>query len=157
DSRGLVSAGNKMVHFWDLKNGKFRHAVQAENIQTVAVSADCRLAMTGEFDVDDPLKFWDLNSGQQLNQLHPHWPNCPRVDTVAMTRNGRSAFSSSEWDNRIFIFDPETGFECGVLTTPAGVHSIALTADDRKLASHSGGRLQIWDVKTGQLLQSIEG
>ncbi len=157
DSRGLVSAGNKMLHLWNLKTGTLRHAVQAENIQTVAVSADCRFAMTGEYDVENPLKFWDLKAGKLLSQLHPHWPNGPRVDNVAMTRNGRYAFSSSEWDNRIFVFHPETGHEYGVLTTPAGVHSIALTGDDRKLASHSGGRLQIWDVKTGRLGKSIEG
>jgi WD40 repeat protein len=157
DSHSLVSVGHQMLHLWDLKTGQLRHAIKTDNIQTVAVSSDCRIAITGEFEVENPLKFWHLESGRLLAELHPHWPNGPRVDDVAMTKNGKYAFSSSTWDNRIFVYNPETASEYGHLRTPGGVDAIAPTGDDRKLASLSGGRLQIWDVETGRQLRSIEG
>ena len=154
NSELLVSVGHKVMHLWDLKSGALQQASTAENIQTIAISGDCRLAATGAFDVENPLTFWNLATGEKLVELSPHGP---RVDDVAITRDGRYAFSASVWDNRIFAFHPETGAELGYLTARSGIHALALTSDDRRLVSLSGGYLQVWDASNGRELNCLEG
>ncbi|HWQ11222.1 MAG TPA: zinc-ribbon domain-containing protein [Roseiflexaceae bacterium] len=169
DGRKAVTVGFEALKLWDLSTGQLLQALQTDNIQTVAVDAECRLALTGSFDVERPLQFWDLERGKQLAAIHPHWPRGPRVDYVAITADGEYGFSASEWDNRIFVYGPSdlsdiSFFEWSWdhdmwrhLRARSGVNAMCLTAHDRRLISLSGGVLQVWDIESNREVKAIGG
>ena len=72
-------------------------------VNSVAVSADGRLALSGS--ADRTVKVWDLTSGQELRTLAGH---ADGVNSVAVSADGRLALSGSD-DRTVKVWDLETG------------------------------------------------
>src|SRR5207248_7676156 len=79
--------------------------------------------------LDNTLKVWDLESGQELRTLAGH---SSIVYGVAVTADGRRAVSASE-DKTLKVWDLESGQELRTLAgDSASVSGVAVTADGRR-------------------------
>ena len=78
------------------------------------------------------------------------------VRAVAMTPNGRCAFSASE-DCTLKVWDLETGHETHTLSGHEDhVCAVAVSPDGRRAVSVSEDRaLKVWDLETWQVLAAI--
>ena len=80
-------------------------AGHAYRVNSVAVSADGRLALSGSSD--STVKVWDLRSGQELRTLAGH---AYGVNSVAVSADGRLALSGSG-DSPVKVWDLTSGQE----------------------------------------------
>jgi len=124
-------------------------------VNSVALHADGRRAVSAGGILDNTLKVWDLETGECLRTLEGHtdW-----AQSVALHTDGRRAVSASH-DNTLKLWDMETG-DC--LRTLEGhtddVDSVALHVDGRRAVSVSrDNTLKVWDLETGDCLRTIKG
>jgi WD40 repeat protein len=81
-----------------------------------------------------------------------------RVTAVAVTPDGRHAFSSAD-DGRLRLYDLQTGqVRLNFSDNRRRVRALAVTPDGRCGISNSGaGTLELWDIQTGQFLRTFAG
>ena len=107
-------------------------AGHAGEVNSVAVSADGRLALSASYD--RTVKVWDLTSGQELRTLAGH---AGGVNSVAVSADGRLALSASA-DRTVKVWDLTSGQELRTLAGHArAVNSVAVSADGRLALSGS--------------------
>jgi len=97
-----------------------------------------------------PLRVWDVNSGECLRTLEGH---TEPVESVALTPDGNRVVSASD-DDTLRVWDVNSG-EC--LRTLEGhtepVQSVALTPDGNLAVSASlDNTLRVWDLETGKMI-----
>ena len=128
-------------------------AGHTDQVSSVAVSADGRLALSGSDD--RTVKVWDLTSGQERRTLAGH---AHEVRSVAVSADGRLALSAS-YDRTVKVWDLTSGQERRTLAGHArAVNSAAVSADGRLALSASYDRtVRVWDLTSGQERRTLAG
>lgn len=122
----------------------------AEKINSVALSANGRYALTGSNDYT--ALFWDTKTAQVIQRyIHP-----TRVTKVALDPNAKYAFSAGS--QRVSaIWELTTGKEISRLdySSRSRIFSaVSFSSDGKQLYTGSPGRLlNRWDVSTGKKLE----
>ena len=124
-----------------------------DRVETVAVTADGRRAVSGS--VDNTLRVWDLDTGACTAVLEGHQGE---VMGVTVTTDGRRAVSGSA-DRTVRVWDLDTGACTAVFARHGGaVAGVAVTTDGRRAVSGSADRtLRVWDLDTGACTAVLEG
>ncbi len=145
--------GGKTLKVWNLGSGEaLLLKGHTKSVQTVAISPDSRLAVSGSWD--NTLKVWDLESGEELRTLSGH---SNVVHTVAISPDGRLAVSGS-YDSTLKVWDLDSGRELRTLSGHSGgVHAVAISPDGRLAVSGSGDKtLKVWDLGLATLAETGE-
>jgi serine/threonine protein kinase len=105
--------------------------------------------------LDDTVKIWNLNTGEELLTLTGHTRG---VNTVAISPNGRFVVSGSD-DYTVKIWNFLNG---ALLKTLSGhsrdVTAVDISSDGRILATGCEDRtVRLWDLNTGSLLKALPG
>jgi WD40 repeat protein len=116
--------------------------------------------------VPHPLKVWEVATRQQLRLLNGHTGYCV---SLGFSRDGAMLASSSH-DGRVILWSTETWEAVRTLENPdrgsqansqAGrrfVDDAAFSPDGKTLAMASrAGNVQLWNVATGELLDTLKG
>lgn len=127
------------------------------SVNSVAVSADNRTALTGSFDGTSV--YWDMETGEELTRFVTSDRMPIRSVTFSPTDSG-VAFAGL-WDWSIVMWDTSTGEEIqrfGGIRTGVGHHgvvnSIVISRDGKFLLSGSNdGTLLLWDLETSEIVR----
>jgi len=124
-----------------------------KEVQSVALSADGRWALSGSWD--NALRLWEVSSGKCLRTFEGHTKS---VNSVALSADGRWALSGSQ-DNTLRLWEVSSG-KC--LRTFEGhtdwVSSVVLSADGRwALSGGQDNTLRLWEVSSGKCVRTFEG
>lgn len=121
-------------------------AGHTETVRSVALSGDGRLALSG----GESLTIWDVTSGALLKQ---HLVHGGQVNAIV---TGPELAFSGGYD-RILGWDLKTGRSVVTLRVPSGVSALAISPDGRWLASGGGMRVQLWNLKRGEVERTFDG
>lgn len=129
-------------------------------VSAVSFTADGQRLVSGSWD--KAVKFWDVNSGQQLGALGGE---NKEIEALAVSPDGRWVAAENP-RNTVILWDTTTGREVHTLPghRPPGpsatnwVYSIAFSPDGRWLASGVDDKtVRLWDVATGRALRDLGG
>ncbi len=174
DGPRAVSVSNQQhrLHLWAVTETKLlaplcKIALDDESIETVALSADTRMAITAG---KKSVCVWDLQTKKLRHRLTGH--TLPAIRAV-FSPDGKLA-ASGGMDRTIRLWDVETGKELRVLNGPTSVVvALAFDRNSRRLLSGASARrdvefdkhnpvvdrrpLRLWDTKTSQEITFVKG
>ena len=121
-------------------------------ITAVALSLDCRVAVSGSRDTT--IRLWDLETGREKATLRGH---TDRVTTVAMSADGNTIVSGS-YDRTVRVWDLERG-KVRILTGHTdAVNAVALTPDGKMAVSCARDKsIRVWNLETGRETRTLAG
>ncbi|MBE9066057.1 AAA family ATPase [Leptolyngbya cf. ectocarpi LEGE 11479] len=153
----LLAAGdtNGEIHIWNATNGQEILSRKGHTgwIWSVAFSPKGRQLASGA--EDQTIKIWDVTTGQLITTLMGH---NKRVSTVVWHPDGQQLMSGSE-DSTVKVWDWATSTCVKTLTHETGIDPIALSADEKMLASGSpvANSIYLWDVEHSDCVSRLEG
>jgi WD40 repeat protein len=92
------------------------------------------------------LVVWDLDSGRELRTLGG---DEKRIKCVAITPDGHWAVSSSD-EEIMKVWDVSSGAVMAVFRGQDGIHSVAISANGRRMISCGNSELRAWDLALGE-------
>jgi WD40 repeat protein len=157
-----VSASrDRTLAVWDLAGGPpVRRMPHADWVQSVAVSPDGRLAVSGSGDFARqqsqafPVKLWDLDAAAELHAFPGH---SNIVHAVALSPDGRTAVTGGR-DMMVKLWDVPGRRELRTLVGHGNfVYGVTFLADGRAvLSAGEDGTVRVWDVQDGTELHAFE-
>jgi WD40 repeat protein len=139
DGTTVISADHDgTVKVFDIASGKLLRSLERHEypVLAVALSLDGKRAASGA--MDGGLKIWDLATGKQLCSI-PGYQR--KVAAVALNLDGSLAASGGA-DMTVKLWDVATGKLVAAFTADAGVGTVALAANGRRIfAGDTLGRL----------------
>jgi len=122
-------------------------------VWSVSFSPDGKRIVSGS--VDDTLKVWDVETGQELLTLKGH---SDYVMSVSFSPDGKRIVSGSG-DNTLKVWDVETGERMLTLEGHSDyVMSVSFSPDGKRIVSGSyDDTLKVWNAETGQELLTLKG
>jgi WD40 repeat protein len=134
------------ITLWDVMTG--REVMQLDGhddwVWSVAFSPDGKHLASG--GGDGRVVVWDVRTARRMQELRGRRGSS--VLSVAFTPDGREVVSGG-LDDHVHVWDLSTGVERLYLQADSDVFSIAVSADDTRLASNTG---EVWDLRTGRVL-----
>ncbi len=138
------------IDLWDANTGSLRTSIGGAYGGTAVFPGNAsRLATPSR----DGLRFWDVDSWEQVGETARGW----RSSSIVFTSDG-SPLATVNRDHTIRFQDPATGDLEHVLQA-GRIAAAALSPDDRWLVSSGmdpDPYLRIWDVRTKELVARIE-
>jgi WD40 repeat protein/serine/threonine protein kinase len=125
----------------------------AARINTIALTADTRLALTGSDD--KTLGLWKLEDGSCVRVFQGHEDG---VNSVAISLDAENAISGSS-DGAVRLWKVRTGDCLGVLSGHTSeVNSVTFSPDARQALSCSNDHtIRVWDVTQKKCLRVLKG
>jgi WD40 repeat protein len=156
DGNWLVTGSHDdTARVWDAHNGKELRSLNGHTarVLSVAWNPDGRRVATGS--EDRSVKVWDALAGRELLTLLGH---IDRVWGVTWCQDGKklAAVASGRHEHTAVVWDVATGLR--LLTLPlSSAFSVACSPDGQRLATGSGSQALVWDVRSGQKLNTFAG
>jgi WD40 repeat protein/serine/threonine protein kinase len=157
DGKELASLGKDGVRMWQVAAGSGPGVLRGhENyVYPVACSPDSRLIASGGWD--DAIRLWNAHSGEPVATLRGHgaW-----IADLAFTPDGKKLCSLAN-DGTLRIWDVTDRrlvrtLRQKTIVSPALVHKIAIHPNGRLVAAGGGGKVQFWDLATGDELADLQ-
>ncbi|MBD1888925.1 WD40 repeat domain-containing protein [Coleofasciculus sp. FACHB-SPT9] len=157
------------LKLWNLKTGKLLRTLNEKIYAAgvVAITPDTQTLVTVDRkaqDNDKTIKVWNLKTNKLLRTLNGH---SQPVNHLEISADGQTLVSASN-DKKVLVWNLKTGKRLQTInpqSTP--IRSIALSPNSQILATGGGEyvdqntstdtSIQLWDIKTGKLLGTLEG
>jgi WD40 repeat protein len=152
EGRRLASASwDKSVKLWDVETGQETLALRGHAGPVTSVSFSPNGRRLASASQDQTVKVWDVQTGQEILSLRQSTP----VASVSFSPDGQHLAGACS--NTVKLWDAQTGRETITLSGRMSVvHSISFSPDGRRLAcGFQGSSPKIWDIRTGQVVLSL--
>ncbi|HEV7858197.1 MAG TPA: TonB family protein [Pyrinomonadaceae bacterium] len=139
------------IIFWNAATGEATRMIERVSpiVYSVAFSPNGKILAAG--CLGGVLKIYDAGTGQELRTL-----NGPDADVEALAFSPDGKTLASGYDlGTIKLWDAASGAELRTFKSVASVTSIAISRDNKILAS-AGGATILWDMQTGQELRVLK-
>lgn len=147
----VVSAHDSSVTRWNMASMKPMQTYrQKAMVSGLALSANGRTMATAS--VDNLIKLWDVESGQELRTLRGHTNEPTRL---ALSADGGILVSASA-ENTIKVWDSRAGHETNVLHHQSLLLNMAVSRDGKLLATSEPNfhTISVWEVPSQRLVYS---
>ncbi|MBU8895607.1 WD40 repeat domain-containing protein [Corallococcus sp. M34] len=153
DAKQLASCGlDKTVRVWDVDTGVERLRFEHDDYAiAVTFSGDGRWLLSTS--MDKSARLWDLASRRELHRFSGHEE---KVESAAFSADGSLAMTAAA-DRSIRFWNPQSGQLVDVLKIPADVSAAAMEPKFRFVVQAGwDGRVQIFDTRSGELLERLD-
>ncbi|MEP0856596.1 serine/threonine protein kinase [Trichocoleus sp. DQ-U1] len=125
----------------------------SKSVASVTISPNGEMLASGS--LDNTIKLWNLNTGQEISTLKAHSKS---VGAVAISPDGQ-ILASGSWDNTIRLWNLKKADKVRTLIGHSSqVVSVAFSPNGEILASSSlDNTIKLWDLKTGQEIHNLSG
>jgi WD40 repeat protein len=153
---GMTTPEKSGVLLFDAETGKeLQRGIAGDTWAAgLALSGDDSVGLSTGFGND--VLLWDMKKPGSPRHLmgHDRW-----VLRVAITPDGKTGISCTQYANQIVIWDLTTGKEKRRLTNfTEGVYGLAVSHDGQRLLSAGrDGIVRLWDINSGVQLRSYPG
>jgi WD40 repeat protein len=156
DSQTIASgSADNIIHLLDRTTGKIQRSIDisfnpGSILNVVAIDPQGKVVVSGSFSVKGKVKFWNLATGKQENEIIAHHTS---VLALAFSTDAEILFSASAagtikaWgtggrnDRPLYTIDPAHSGE---------ICALAVTNDNQTLISAGADRtIKLWDLATG--------
>ena len=154
------------IRLWDVPTGKRQRTLtgHAARIKRVAFSPDGNTLASWSSHDETTIRLWGVGTGKHKRTLTGH---IRLVESVAFSPDGKTLVSGG-LDSTIHLWDAVTGKNIRTFTNEhltnqqmaqsSDVMTVSFSSEGNRLASgRRDGLIQLWDVATGQLLQTFRG
>ena len=154
------------IRLWDVTTGKRKQTLTGHTarIKRVIFSPDGNTLASWSSHDETTVRLWDVGTGKHKLTLTGH---IRLVESVAFSPDGKTLVSGG-LDSTVHLWDAVTGKNIRTFTDEhltnqqmaqsTDVMTVSFSSDGSRLASgRRDGLIQLWDVTTGQLLQTFRG
>jgi WD40 repeat protein len=148
DGRIVSGSSDDSVRVWDLATGRLVRTLtdHTEGVDSLAVTGDGRIVGSA----DNGVQVWDLATGTWIQTLTGH---TKPVYEVAVTPDGTQALSGS-LDDTVRVWDLASGEE--VRRVDADIWgAVAVTPDGEQFLGVGLGEVYVWDLSTGEMVDTL--
>ncbi|MBE9042925.1 DnaJ domain-containing protein [Pleurocapsales cyanobacterium LEGE 10410] len=153
----LISGSkDKTIKFWDLREKKIIRTLggyfngHLSKVVALAISPDNRTLLS--CGTDNSLKIWDVHQAREIQNIS----FSAAITCLAFSPNGQ-LFCSGGLEPQIRV-RAKNGQVIRSLNNKSGILSLAFSPDGRLLATGGFNRqINIWDLATGKVIQTLEG
>ncbi|MGA9770538.1 MAG: caspase family protein [Blastocatellia bacterium] len=160
DGRWILARCLNDARLLDRETGREIRRFQAPGLNSVAISADGKLILTGSGEVesgsDKNMRLWDAATGKEIRRFSGH---SSLVNAVALSRDGQLALTGSA-DQTARLWNTATGREVKRLTGHSyTVGAVAISPDSRLAltACTEEETAWLWDIATGKKIREFVG
>jgi WD40 repeat protein len=148
DGRFALTANNKSLAWWNLKDGRVMGYWRLEDIKSVSLSKDGRYALIG---FKNSAEYFSLERSQKIHTFaHPD-----NVKTSAISEDGRFAITGSD-NLEARLWSLKNGELLYTWKYRTKLKSVALSPDGEYAMTNAVlGETRIWKTKTGKLVQKL--
>jgi eukaryotic-like serine/threonine-protein kinase len=160
DGRHVALAINDIVPVLALGTGREVCVFRGHNRRILAMTSGPEGGQIVSADEAGVVKFWDAQTGREMRTVRTA---VPANRCMALSPGGRilaALHAPKDGAKTIKSFDLQNGQELRTIPLPAQWHppALLLSADGRRLAANSrDGPVLVWDVPTGEVLQTLSG
>jgi serine/threonine protein kinase/WD40 repeat protein len=157
DGRMLATSG-EVVRFWDLESGRQLAAIPAPDCRSVQFQPDGRSLITSG---ETGLLRWEIQHEPEAKGFGLAAPRRLIAESnlvhSTLSRDGRVVAVADRLRERALLIDVTSGDQVAAFGPHRGVHYVALSGDNRYLATApwQGNGIKIWDVATRGLLSEL--
>ncbi len=154
DGNTIISGSDdKTIKVWNLQTGALLHTLARHEgfVISVAISPDGNTIISGSRD--KTVRVWSLHSGELLNTLTGH----EGFVRVAISPDGQTLVSGGGSDKTVRVWDLHSGELLRTLGYSNGIMSVAISPDGHTLASGSRDETVVWNLRSGELLNTLAG
>jgi WD40 repeat protein len=154
------------IRLWDVTTGKRQRTLtgHAALIKRVTFSPDGNTLASWSSHDETTIRLWDVGTGKHKRTLTGH---IRLVESVAFSPDGKTLVSGG-LDSTVHLWDAVTGKNIRTFTDEhltnqqmaqsSDVMTVSFSSEGNRLAGgRRDGLIQLWDVATGQLLQTFRG
>ncbi len=157
DGRRLASADKERgIHIWESSSGKRLQTLEGHKATAVALawSPDGKTLASSGYR-DGTVRLWDAASGKILRAIEGHQAS-DRGVLLAWSPDGRLLACLGDYDETLRVYEAASGKRLHTLRQPRS--TVIWSPDGKALAAGGGdGKLRLWDVQSGELLDTLEG
>lgn len=160
---GTILADAASETLWDFQTGEVLATIQAPGTvtSTIAFSPDGE-TIAGAGGFDPVVKLWDSGTGREVKTLKGY---SLHVFATAYSPDG-SVLAVTLGDNAVRLWDMVTGELRALKKHSSSIYTVTFSPDGKILASgeygkilasgESGDIIRLWDVQTGEQLQTLK-
>lgn len=142
-------------------------AITLQNVTTITQTREITTSILGPvgYSPDGTLlaigisNIVNINNAETIDEVAVLDGHTGRVTSLAWSADGTLVATGASGDNRILVWDPQTGDLKQTLTGHSGwIRSLAFSPDGAILASGSTDlTINLWDAESGTLLHTLQG
>jgi WD40 repeat protein len=157
DGRHIVSGSQDQPILWDIERQSLIRRFPGHNLPALAlaISPDGKTLATGEGlpfggSHEASIRIWNLDDGRLRREFVGHLSS---VNALEFARDGKLVSGGS--DERVCVWDPETGKRLFLLRPTAG--HFALAPDGKSALVPASDGLELRDLLSGAIVRSFAG
>ncbi|HEV2601646.1 MAG TPA: hypothetical protein VGT41_05080 [Candidatus Babeliales bacterium] len=158
----IAIVSDNTAEIWDGNTRTFKYRLGGHTgmITTLAFSSDNQFIVTGSTDYT--ARIWNATDGALRHTLSGH---TEYINSVVISQNNMFIVTQSN-DGTAHIWDPitgtilsnaDTGFYLPTLENGPAIGDVAISSDNKFIATGSEDSVHIWNAHTGELLHRTNG
>lgn len=146
--------GESFIRIADVETGKIIKSIRVHSSGIGSIKFSPNSSIIASSSGDGSIKFWDVISGKIIRIIHA---NKAGVSTINFSSDGRYIVSATETqrllkggsDTSINLWNVKTGEKVLSIENEFPISSVAISPNDKYIASASWGAVRLWDINTG--------